>query len=414
MTMENVDAKVQAQRGRLLKMLLVWLVAAVVFLWADWLWPRWLVLPCRLPLLRFLAMVAGILAASNVLALATVKYMVRAGKPPVEGVMVGRIWRLLAGLALLLTIAYAAGGLRAFGALFAMFGGMLLGWSLQAPVSGFAAWILVSLKRPFRPGDRIQLPSLGLVGDVIDTGPMYTVLDQVGGAVGSEEATGRHILIPNAMLFGQVVINYTVKQEAAYMLDEVIVRMTYDSDWDTAEKIMLEVANLVTSDIATVTGIKPYIRSDLYDYGVYMRLRYQTRVKDRAEIAYNITKSIFREIQKTEKVDLAIPFIYSYRAGADRKEEPALTPILGLPPRERPFPALRELEVESVQPPEEPADPQDVERLAASIVSNGLLQPIVVIRPPNSDKFEILAGHLRYEACCKLGWKTIPAFLRDE
>jgi small-conductance mechanosensitive channel len=61
------------------------------------------------------------------------------------------------------------------------FGGMLLGWALQQPVSGFAAWLMITAKRPFRVGDRIRLPSYRLAGDVIDVGAMYTVLDQVGG-----------------------------------------------------------------------------------------------------------------------------------------------------------------------------------------------------------------------------------------
>lgn len=414
MATQTADARARGYRERLLLVLLAWLAMVLVFMAAEWLFPGRMRLPCGFTLFQFVQIVAGVLAVSNILALVTLKYVVGAGKPPVEGVMVGRVWRLLALLALLLIVAYALGSLRAFGALFAMFGGMLLGWSLQAPVSGFAAWILVSVKRPFRPGDRIQFPSLALVGDVIDMGAMYTVLDQVGGGVGSEEAIGRHILIPNAMLFSQVVINYTVKQEAAYMLDEVIVRMTYDSHWDTAEKIMLEAANNVTGDIIAATGIKPYIRSDLYDYGVYMRLRYQTRVKDRVEIAYNITKTIFQDIQKTEAVDLAIPFIYSYRAGADRKEEPGLTPILGLPPRDRGYPMFSEMEIGSIEPPAEQADAGEVERLATSIASNGLLQPIVVVKMPHSDKYEILAGHLRYEACRRLGWKMIPAIVREE
>lgn len=217
----------------------------------------------------------------------------KAKKPTVEGQMVSSIYRLLAAIAIALSVAYAFGALATFTSFFAMFGGMLLGWSLQAPVSGFAAWLLISIKRPFRPNDRVQLPSLGLTGDVHEIGPMYTVLNQVGGSIGSEEAVGRYILVPNAMLFSQVVINYTVTQEAAYMLDEVVIRITHDSDWSAAERILLAAANEVTADIIQVTGMKPYIRSDLYDYGVYLRLRYQTRVQDRAEIAYEITKRIF-------------------------------------------------------------------------------------------------------------------------
>lgn len=211
------------------------------------------------------------------------------------------------------------------------FGGMFLGWALQQPVSGFAAWLLVTIKRPFRVGDRIQLPSYGLVGDVTDVGAMYTMLDQVGGAVGSEEAVGRRILIPNAMLFGNLVINYTPRTESnggleesptlkearrsALILDEVVTRITFDSDWDLAEKILLESARTVTRDIIDVTGQEPYIRSDMYDYGVYMRLRYMTLATDRPRMKYEIEKRIFKEFSRNENVDFAIPYVYSSRKG---------------------------------------------------------------------------------------------------
>ena len=233
-----------------------------------------------------IAMMAVIWNVGSFLALATVAHLRKKGRPDSEAIMIGRLYRLISIVVLILTIAYGFGRLDTFGALFSMFGGMLLGWSLQAPVSGFAAWLLVSVKRPFRPGDRVQFPNLGLTGDVKEIGAMYVTLDQVGGTVGSEEAVGRYILVPNAMLFSQVVINFTVRQEAAYMLDEVIARITYDSDMQKAEEILLEAAQKITGDIIKATGHQPYIRSDLYDYGVYLRLRYQTQVQDRARIAY--------------------------------------------------------------------------------------------------------------------------------
>ena len=189
-----------------------------------------------------IAMLAIIWNIAALLALATVAVLRRKGRPDSEAIMIGRLYRLISIIVIILTIAYGFGRLDTFGALFSMFGGMLLGWSLQAPVSGFAAWLLVSVKRPFRPGDRIQFPNLGLTGDVKEIGAMYVTLDQVGGTVGSEEAVGRYILVPNAMLFSQVVINFTVRQEAAYMLDEVVVRITYNTDMQKAENILLNAA----------------------------------------------------------------------------------------------------------------------------------------------------------------------------
>lgn len=246
-----------------------------------------------------------------------------------EAKMIVGLWRFIVIFLTLIIILSFYFQLGVLGAVIGAFGGMFLGWSLQQPVSGFAAWVLITLKRPFRVGDRVQLPSYGLVGDVMDVGPMYTVLNQVGGAVGSEEAVGRHVLIPNAMLFTSLVINYTPKWEkmpppvplqqggSAYILDEVVVRITFDSDWDEAERILLSAAGEVTVGIIKETGQEPYIRSDMSEYyGVVMRLRYMTLATDRPRIAHEITKRIFKEIKVNDKVDLAIPYIYSYKKGA--------------------------------------------------------------------------------------------------
>jgi small-conductance mechanosensitive channel len=255
--------------------------------------------------------------------------------------MIVGVWRFAVSFLAGLTILGSYFQLGVITAVIGAFGGMFLGWALQQPVSGFAAWLMVTVKRPFRVGDRVQLPSFGLVGDVKDVGVMYTILDQVGGAVGSEEAVGRNILIPNAMLFSNLVINYTPRKEtngliqdeptlrearkSAYILDEVVARITFDSDWDLAEKILLGAATDVTQSIIADTGEKPYIRSDMYDYGVYMRLRYMTRATDRPRIKYEIEKRIFKQFSSDERVDFAIPYVYSSSRG--RKEAQMLKRI---------------------------------------------------------------------------------------
>lgn len=389
--------------SKTLKLIGLWGAVAALFLLVDHLLPETAVLPSGMSLFELAGLIAGICGLAEVFAFATHQFLAHRNRPPVESAMIGRQYRLASILAALLVITYGLGRLETLGTGLAALGGMFLGWSLQAPVSGFAAWVLVSLKRPFRPGDRIQLPNLGLVGDVKDIGAMYTVLDQVGGSIGSEEAVGRHVLVPNAMLFSQVVINYTVAQDAAYMLDEVVVRITYDSDWKVAEKILLDAAIDVTRPIVEATGVKPYIRSDLYDYGVYLRLRYQTYAKDRTQIASEINKRIFNDFQRTPSVDLAIPYIYSYRAGADRKEQDL--------PTDKDAAFVESIEVAHVREPG-PFDEKEIEALARSIERKGLLQPIVVSRGPDGEPFEILAGDKRFAACKRLGWKLIPAVVR--
>lgn len=149
--------------------------------------------------------VSAVLAGSGVLNLITHGIIGLRKRPSAEAAMVGRLHWLLGCLGAVVAVAHGFGVLATLGAAFSLFGGMLLGWLLQAPVRGSAAWILVSLKRPFRPGDRVRFPNLNLTRDIQDIGAMYTVPNQVGGSIGSEEAVGRHILLPSAMLFDQVV-----------------------------------------------------------------------------------------------------------------------------------------------------------------------------------------------------------------
>lgn len=359
-------------------------------------------------LTRFLAVSCAVAAGYELLVLLFAMLVRRRKGSPTEVTMLGGLLRITTALVVLLLLLHYFGKLSGAGAAVAAFGGMLMGWSLQAPVSGVAAWVLVNVKRPFRLGDRVQLPTFGLIGDVKQVGMMYTVLNQVGGTVGSEEAAGRNVLIPNAMLFGNIVINYTPEHTAAFVLDEVVVRITYDSDWHLAEKILLDAAREVTGDIIQQTGQEPYIRSDLYDYGVYMRLRYTTDAKDRPRIVHEITKRVFREFQGTPKVDFAIPFVYSYRMGKQAGGK-FLSAGAGEPD-------VTELQLDQVdvEPTviDTPEHSGQVAEIARKIAEVGLLQPIIVERKSNG-RYAMIAGHLRLAACRKLGWKMIPGIVRE-
>lgn len=285
----------------------------------------------------FLAFVLmGVMVVYSFLAVVIRSGMQRAGAKEGEATMI---------LGLVRGILFFIGGLvalsewfslGALGTIFAAFGGMFLGWALQAPVSGLAGWLLISIIRPFSVGDRVQLPAHGMVGDVLAVTPLYTVLNQVGGSVGSEEPANRTILVPNAMLFSTLVINYTPKNQdklmedshrrtsdsgkngaPAYMLDEFVLRITFDSDWDEAERILLEAAREVTADVIRATGQEPYIRADMNDwYGVFIRLRFMTLAIERPKIIYELTRRIHRSVQASGKVDMAIPYVYSYKRNA--------------------------------------------------------------------------------------------------
>lgn len=215
------------------------------------------------------------------------------------------MWRysfLLA--AIIFVIVSLSGSLAAMG-LTVAFVSMILGWSLQRPVTGVAAWLMVMIKRPFMIGDRIIIQ--GVRGDVLEISPTHILLGEVGGTVGGEESSNRGILIPNAVLFDQMVINYAVSDDTKYILDEVPVRVSYDSDYKLAEQTLIGCAQEVTQEIVEDTGSAPEVRAEFFDSGVRMRLRYQSIAVDRQKISTEIVAKIVEAFSKTDQLGFAYP-----------------------------------------------------------------------------------------------------------
>jgi ParB family transcriptional regulator, chromosome partitioning protein len=55
----------------------------------------------------------------------------------------------------------------------------------------------------------------------------------------------------------------------------------------------------------------------------------------------------------------------------------------------------------------------ELSELEQSLKATGLLQPITVRRRPGKDGFELIAGERRLRAATKLGWKEIPAIIKE-
>ena len=215
------------------------------------------------------------------------------------------MWRytfILVGIVFVLVS--MSGSLAAMG-LTVAFISMILGWSLQRPVTGVAAWLMVMIKRPFVIGDRIIVQ--GVRGDVLDISPTHILLGEVGGTIGGEESSNRGILIPNAILFDQMVINYAVSEEAKYILDEVPVRVSYDSDYKLAEQTLISCAREVTSEIIEETGLEPEVRAEFFDSGIMMRLRYRSIAVDRQRISTRIVAKVMDAFSNSPHVGFAYP-----------------------------------------------------------------------------------------------------------
>ncbi len=178
-----------------------------------------------------------------------------------------------------------------------------LGWALQKPITGIAGWIMVVTKRPFDIGDRVIIGKVR--GDVADITLTHIYLKEIGGLVAGEENSGRIVMVPNSTLFEKNIINYTQQDE--YILDQVTVTVTHESDLDKAIEIGLGAAKKITKGVIKEIKREPYVRTYFQPDGISVHTRYYAPAKRIQEFSSKVTKEMFDKIMKTKSVKIAHP-----------------------------------------------------------------------------------------------------------
>jgi small-conductance mechanosensitive channel len=181
-----------------------------------------------------------------------------------------------------------------------------LGWALQRPITGVAAWIMIVTRRPFEIGDRILIGDTR--GDVSDISMTHIYLKEVGGTIASEESSGRIILIPNSILFEQKIINYTMQDD--FILDEAITLITYESNLEKAKEICYKAGLKFLDKELKESKEFPIVRVFQQDSGIHVKVRYKVRTSKRIETLSNIHNEIITNINQTKGVDIAYPHIH--------------------------------------------------------------------------------------------------------
>lgn len=266
------------------------------------------------------------------------RYLKRQAHRPENADVFLRGYDIVYKILMAILVLAAAGGSFPLLGLSVAFLGTVLGWSLQVPIRGLAAWVMVLLKRPFRIGDRISVA--GVTGDVTDIQLNHIILNQVGGTVAGEERSGRGILIPNAMLFDNLITNYNYfakeDQESSippsrFMLDEVLVRVTFGSDQALARRLCVEAAQEALDEIVGGSEEKSFTRSEFLGWGILLRVRYQTIPARRAEASSRVTQLIWESFNRNrDRVQFCMPVSTADVVRMPEENPPPMAPQ-GLP-----------------------------------------------------------------------------------
>jgi len=110
-------------------------------------------------------------------------------------------------------------------------GSVAIALAAQETLANMIAGFVIMIDRPFRPGDRIKLPS-GEIGDVYEIGIRSTAILDFDNNL---------IVSPNSDLTKAKVINYSYPYPEVRVLVEFLVG--YGTDIDQARKIMLQFAH---------------------------------------------------------------------------------------------------------------------------------------------------------------------------
>ena len=182
-----------------------------------------------------------------------------------------------------------------------------LGMALQKPIGSVFAWLIIITRKPFGIGDRIVISNIR--GDVSDISLTHIYLDEVGGTIDGEEKSNRNVILPTSIIFEQEVINYNEKDE--YILDEVTVAITYESNLEKAEKIMNDAVGKIMAPLWETfqkrLPLESHTRLKCKDSGIDVTVRYYSIVTKRNAISTDIIREILKQISKTKDVEIAYP-----------------------------------------------------------------------------------------------------------
>ena len=236
------------------------------------------------------------------------------------------------GIFVVATAMIWAAGIRDFGIFLGIIGaGLAL--SLQETLVCIAGWLLFVVRRPYDIGDRIEIDKK--IGDVIGVSVFQTTMLEVGNWIKAEQSTGRMLIIPNSMLIRHAIYNYG--KGFPFVWDEISVIVTFESDWEEAEKLMLEKAEVEADKIAPQVEaqirkmrdryairyehLTPTIYVKIVDNGVELTLRYLCPVRERRAITHRLSRNILGIFLSHPSVDFAYPTTRFFRNNEEGKLE---------------------------------------------------------------------------------------------
>jgi len=120
-----------------------------------------------------------------------------------------------------------------------------IGFALRELIQGLIGWAVVSFGGLYKTGDRIQIG--GVMGDVIDIGPLTTTVMECCAWVKSDLYNGRVVFLSNSLILREHVFNYNA--DFPFLWDEIVIPVRAGSDHRLAREIIETTGKTVLAEI---------------------------------------------------------------------------------------------------------------------------------------------------------------------
>ncbi len=190
---------------------------------------------------------------------------------------------------------------------------------LRDPLVNLVGWLFILWRQPFQMGDRIQVGDHS--GDVIDIAVFQFTLLEIGNWVEADQSTGRIIHVPNGQVFQRAIANYS--QGFKYIWNEISVLITFESDWETAKKILLKQVNTHAEHLSGnaerhlrrsghkymifYSKLTPTVYTAVRESGILLTMRYLCEPRQRRGTEQELWEGVLREFAKNREISLAYP-----------------------------------------------------------------------------------------------------------
>ena len=209
----------------------------------------------------------------------------------------------------------------------------------QEVIGSFAGYLNIITGNIFRIGDRIRIGNV--VGDVLDISLLRTTVMEIGEWVKADQYTGRVVSLANRVVFSDPVFNYT--QDSRYLWDEIMVPVTYDTDWRRAVEIILAKGQELTQGFhsearaefeemikkypsLTAVPVEPSVYIAMTDNWIELTLRYIVEARDRRSIKGQIHGELLKSFGEEADITVASTTVDIVKFPPLRISDPASRP----------------------------------------------------------------------------------------